>query len=64
MFEGRIGGMAWAIHKLKGHGRAAARGGGSTNVGRISDEELQKISQKLYHELRPLEFVFQRPKLN
>ena len=63
IFEGQIGGMAWAIHEL-GHGRAAARGRGSTNVGQISDEELQNISLKLYHEMRPLEFVFERPKLN
>ena len=56
--------MAWAIHELKGHGRAAARGRGLANVGRISVEELQNISRKLYHELRPLELVFERPKLN
>ena len=59
--------MAWAIHESKGHGPgAAARGRGSTNVGRIPDEEprFQDISRKLYNELRPLEFVFERPKLN
>ena len=66
IFEGQMAGMAWAIHELKGHGIAAARGRGSTNVGRIPDEEprFQDISRKLYNELRLLEFVFERPKLN
>ena len=30
--------MAWAFHESKSHGRAAARGRGSTDVGGISDD--------------------------